>query len=156
MYPAEGTHVPKNRNGLRIQLLRFCVVRDKTTSSQFFRVRRPSPLPMIIIISTGHKKARSRMCSVRRTTSKESRGSRAQARRPRSQSSLALLKRRGIRSRALRRQRRIQVCTLKPPNVPLRTGQPVASYLNLPDPKQQRSWLYLEVSSSFGSQLLDG
>jgi hypothetical protein len=50
----------------------------------------------------------------------------------------------------LPQQRRIQVCTLKPQNVSLRTGQFAASYLALPDPKQERSWLYLEVSSTFG------
>jgi hypothetical protein len=52
------------------QNMRFCggCVRDKTTSSRFFRVRRPSPLPMITSISTGHKKAWSGMCSVRRTS----------------------------------------------------------------------------------------
>jgi hypothetical protein len=41
-------------------------------SSRFFRVRGPWPLPTLTPISTGHKRPWSRMCSARRTASKES------------------------------------------------------------------------------------
>ena len=65
------------------EIIRRCV-RDKTMLSRFFRVRRPSPLPISTRISTRHKRAWSRMFSVRRTAFKESKASPARARRPRS------------------------------------------------------------------------
>jgi len=57
-------------------------VRAKTMSSRFFRVRTPSPLPTSIRISTGHKRAWSKMYSARRTAFKVSKALPARARRP--------------------------------------------------------------------------
>jgi len=54
-------------------------------------------------------------------------------------------------------QCRIQVVTQKSPNMALRTGQLVPSQFPLPDPKQERAWIHLEVLGCFsGSEPFDG